>query len=51
VNQFVRIQTVGVNDYVAQSFPEREFDGVFLTRDAVRSFDDRIKRSSNGEWP
>jgi hypothetical protein len=29
-----------MNDCVAQSFPEREFDGVFLARDAMRPLDE-----------
>jgi hypothetical protein len=29
-----------MNDCIAQSFPERQFHGVFLARDAVRSLDE-----------
>jgi hypothetical protein len=36
----VGIQPVAVNDCVAKSFQERQFDGAFLARDAMGSFDE-----------
>jgi len=38
-----------MNDCVAQSFPKRQFDGVFLAGDAVQPSISRIKRSTIGE--
>jgi hypothetical protein len=35
----VSIQPVAMNDCVIKSFLERQFDGGFLARDAVRAFD------------
>ena len=40
VNQLVGIQPVAVNDCVAKSFPERQFDGGFLARDAMGPLDE-----------
>jgi hypothetical protein len=34
----VGIQPIAMNDCVIQSFPERQLDGGFLARDAMRSF-------------
>jgi len=36
----MRIQPVAVNDCVAKSFLERQFDGGFLARDAMGPFDE-----------